>query len=60
MLEVVVPGKVGEGHPKLRRQEEVERDTVRAGLWEGDAKGRGGGNGGEWVVILSRKTLTQN
>ena len=40
-LEVVVPGVVGKGRPKMSWQVEVEKDMVRAGLRKGDARDRG-------------------
>ena len=40
-LEVVVPGKVGKGRPKLSWQKETEKDMVRAGLRREDARDRG-------------------
>ena len=40
-LEVVVPGVVGKGRPKMSWQKEVEKDMVRAGLRKGDARDRG-------------------
>ena len=58
VLEVVVPGKVGKGQPKLSWQEEVEKDMARAGLRRGDARDRGVASWCEWVVILSREMLT--
>ena len=40
-LEVVVPGEVGKGRPKMSWQKEVEKDMFRAGLRKGDARDRG-------------------
>jgi hypothetical protein len=55
VLDVVIPGKVGRGRPKLGWQKEVEKDMVKVGLRIGDAKDRGRWRRGTWVVILSRK-----
>jgi hypothetical protein len=40
VLEVVVPGKVGRGRPKLGWQEGVQKNMDRVGLRVGDAKDR--------------------
>ena len=41
-LELIVPGAVGKGRPRLSWQVEAEKDMVRAGLRRGDARDRGG------------------
>jgi hypothetical protein len=41
VLEVVVPGKVGRGRPKLGWEEEAKKDMIKVGLGIGDAKDRG-------------------
>jgi hypothetical protein len=40
VLDVVIPGKVGRGRPKLGWQKEVEKDMVKVGLRIGDANER--------------------
>mgnify|MGYP003401710716 FL=1 len=50
VLEVVVPGKVGRGRPRLGWQEEVRKDMERVGLRVGDAKDRGRWRGGAFEL----------
>jgi hypothetical protein len=58
VLEVVVPGKVGRGRPKLGWQEEVKKDMDRVGLRKVDAKDRGRWQRGvHELSSLSRKRL---
>jgi hypothetical protein len=41
VLEVVVPGKVGRGRPKLGWEVKARKDMVKVGLRSRDAKDRG-------------------